>query len=171
MKRAELFIGLACVLVVVVSLGVGVAGVLRNPMEDRLPSFELDLAAIVYVPEEYKTDSDVDYGAIVLGIVGKPALWKELVPPPARIAPPPKAPKAPNFAKLLQNVAASARQELIDSEGRTLIQVKTPENHGGDWLGVGDKVRGVTIKEITGKAVVFSLISNDKEYTYSLPRR
>lgn len=171
MKRAELFIGVACALIVAVSLGVGGLSASRNPMRDRLPDFELDFAAIAYVPEEYVTDSDLNYSEIVPGIVGKSTLWKELVPPPPPPAPKPKPVKKPNLVKMLQGVVASSRMEITEAGGGTLIYVKTQEDRRGSWLSVGDEVKGLTIKEITKEAVVFSFMSNNKEYTHSLPRR
>lgn len=171
MKWVELSIGLACVLIVAVSLGVGGLKAVRNPTQDRLADFELELAAVTYVTEEYKTESDADYDAIVSGIVRKSTLWKELVPPPPPPKPRPKPVKKPDFVKMLQGVSASKRFEIIEAGGRTVIQVKTPEDRRGSWRGVGDKVMGVTIKKITKDNVVFSLKRNNKEYTYSLPRR
>lgn len=168
MKRVELFISLACGLIVASALGVGGVKAARNPMHGRLADFEMDLAAVTYVPEKYVTDSDANYNVIVMGIVRKSALWEELVQPPA---PKPKAEKKPDLEKMLRGVVASSRDEIVEAGGRTLIDVKTQEDPKGSWLGVGDEVKGLTIKEITAEAVVFSLMSNDKEYTYSLPRR
>lgn len=171
MKRVERFIGLACALMVAVSLGVGGVKAARNPMDARLADFELELAAVIYVPEKYVTDSDVDYGVIVWNTAVKATLWKELVPPPPPPVRKPRPVKHPDLRKLLQGVVVSSRLEITGVGGRTLIDVKTPEDLNGSWLGIGDKVRGLTIKEITKEAVVFSLMSNNKEYTYSLRRR
>lgn len=171
MKWVELFIGLGCVLIVAMSLGVGGVKAARNPTHDRLANFELELAAVTYVTEEYVTESDADYDAIVSGIVRKSTLWKELVPPPPPPKVRPKPVKKPNFAKMLQNVLVSKRMWLIEPGGRLVIQVKTKENRRGSWMGAGDEVNGVTIKKINEKNVVFSFRSNNKEYTYSLPRR
>ena len=171
MKRVELVLALVCGLILAASLGVGGVNAARNPMDEKLANFELELAAVTYVPEEYVTDSDANYDAIQRSIVQKSKLWKELVPPPPPPVPKPKPVKKPNLVKMLQGVIASSRMEITGPGGRKLIQVKTQENRTGAWLGVGDKVKGLTIKEITKEAVVFSLMSNNKEYTRSLPRR
>ena len=171
MKRVELSISVACALIVSLSLGLGGVKAAWNPMQGRLAEFELEVAAVTYAPEEYKTESETNYDAIVAVIVEKSALWKELVPAPPPRKPKPRPVKKPDLKKMLQGVVASSRLEITGVGGRTLINVKTPENLKGSWLGVGDRVQRLWIKEITEKAVVFSFISNKKEYTYSLPRR
>ena len=81
MKRVELVLALVCGLILAASLGVGGVNAARNPMDEKLANFELELAAVTYVPEEYVTDSDANYDAIQRSIVQKSKLWKELVPP------------------------------------------------------------------------------------------
>ena len=171
MKRIELSIGLLCVLIVALSLGVGGVKAGWNPMHDRLAEFELEVDAVTYVPEGYKIESEANYDAIVAVIVDKTTLWKELVPPPPPPKPRPRPVKKPDLKKMLEGVVASSRLQIIGAGGRILLDVKTPKDRAGSWLGVGDKVNGVTIKKITKDAVLFSLMSNKKEYTYSLPRR
>ena len=168
MRRVELLIGIACALIAAGSLGVAGVKAARNPFHERLTDFEQQMAAVTYVPEKYTTDSDANYNAIVMAIVRKPALWKELVPAPAAK---PRPVKKPDLEKMLKGVRASSRLEIAGTGGRILIDVKTLEDRKGSWLGIGDKVNGLTIKEITKEAVVFSLTIKDKEYTYSLPRR
>ena len=168
MKRVELFIGLACALIAAGSLGLGGVKAARNPFHERLTDFERQMAAVTYVPEEYKADSDANYNLIVMAIVRKSALWKELVPAPVARA---KPVKKPDLKKMLNGVRASSRLEMTVAGGGVLIDVKTLEDRNGSWLGVGDKVNGLTIEEITKEAVLFSLTIKDKEYTYSLSRR
>jgi hypothetical protein len=48
--------------------------------------------------------------------------------------------------------------------------IRTPENAAGAWRGVGDKVKGMIIAEISPDAVVFKATVKGKDYDIPVKR-
>lgn len=167
MDRMERTVAVICGLLTVVSLAlVGVQAV-RNPMEERQALLEIDLDSVRYVEEEFSATQNVELGGIGQRITSKKALWTELV----RAAPkPPKKQARPNLAEKLKGVVPSARMEIVSADG-VQIKIVLPKNKEGAWMGVGDKINGLTITEIREDVIVFSLKQRGEEYFHSLPRR
>lgn len=166
MKRAEIAIVSVSVVVIVLSVGAFAMNMNRNAMQERLTEFEMELAGVTYIEEEYATVAEVNFKKLVIAINAKPTLWRELVAPPP---PPKRIAAAPNLEKMLQGVTISSRLELGRGDS-VKINVKTPADKRGAWKSVGDKINGLAIKEITKESVTFSLERGGKEYTYALPR-
>ena len=95
-------------------------------------------------------------------VAGKPALWEELIEPPK--APPPPPPTPPNLNAMLKGVRA-----LRQGVGKR-AKIITPGDARGAFMGVGDMVNGLRIKEVTKTAVTFSLEWQGQELTTSIPR-
>jgi len=127
----------------------------------RPEEFQQQLAAIEPVEMRYEKQA-WPYEEWQERLASRPALWKELVEPP----PPPKAPPPPppDMAKLLAGVTAG-RQQVGDR-----AKIMVPGDKRGTFMGVGEKVNGCEIKEVSKKEVIFSLIHLEKEITYSIPR-
>lgn len=166
MKRSEQLLMVTCGLVVTGSLVFVSLHAIRNPMHERLAVLETDMASVHYVPEEYVTNSNANYSAIVAGIVRKTAVWKELVAPPVKKVKP-KPP--PDLEKMLEGVIASRRVQIGRGD-KLSIKISSPQNRRGKFMGVGDEVNKLRIMEISDESVLFRLKSGGKEYTYSLPR-
>lgn len=148
-------------LVLAVIAGLIVRGLVANPMESRRAQLDKERAKDLseWAPEP---ESAVDFIGFQRAIAAKPELWRALVPPPVRREAP------PNLDQMLHGVVVTRQQ--IGSGTKTKILVKLPGNPRGEWKGVGDEVKGVTIKKIAKTNVVFSLRKSGKEYTKTLPR-
>ncbi|MBI2431505.1 MAG: hypothetical protein HYV26_01395 [Candidatus Hydrogenedentes bacterium] len=100
-------------------------------------------------------------------IDAKPALWKELVPPPPEKVEVKKVElKQPDLAKMLQGVRASTRQV-----GNSVFMA-WPGNVKGSYVKQGGLVGGCTVKEFDKKTVTFSYFWKEgkKEILYKIPR-
>jgi hypothetical protein len=96
-------------------------------------------------------------------LAAKPQLWKELLAPPA---PPPPAPPAPPKLEEMAKDLNFGRQQVGGK-----VKVTTPGDRKGSFVGVGEVVGGLTVKEISKTTVVLSLEWQGKELTYSKERK
>jgi len=167
MKRIELILMPVCALTLIGSVAFMAMQALQNPMHERLAVLETDMASVDYIPEEYVTTSSANYPALVMRIVNKETVWKELVAPPKRKR---KPPPPPDLEKMLDGVVASRRVQIGVGDSIS-IKVTTPSNPRGSFMKVGDEVGELTIKEISKEAVLFHLKKRGKDYTHSLPRK
>ena len=143
---------------------------IENPYSEREAKLRDDLSNVVAPEVTYVTTSDVDYRALQEEILAKPALFRELIPPPPPPPPaPPAPPPKPNLAKMLEGVIAT--KATITKNGQPAAKIRTAADPRGDFKGVGEVINGVTIKEITDEEVIFSLTANEKEYTHTLKRQ
>lgn len=162
------------VILCVIAAGACVAYVvyrqIGNPYTDREAKLREDLSNVVAPEVTYVTTSDVDYQTLHQEVLAKPALFRELIPPPPPPeAPPPPPPPPPDLVKMLEGVIAT--KATITKNGQPAAKIRTAADPRGDFKNVGDKVNGVTIKEITDQEVIFALTANEKEYTHTLKRQ
>lgn len=161
MSNSTFYVGL--VVAAVAAAGAVAYTVYENPVPESRESLEYQLDAIRPVSVEYGRVSAGELEKFATTITTKPALWKELVPPPPKAKP---KPKPPDLAAMLKGVQSPRRVQVGDR-----IQIITSESRGQmNFYGVGDEVRGLTIKEITADSVIFSLTKDGKEYTHTLSR-
>jgi hypothetical protein len=135
----------------------------RDPIAVRREQLRQELAMVQPHPVDVgPLNTQVDIDSIQQAITGKEALWKELIPPPPPPPPPPK--KAPNLAELLEGVQPT-RQRVGE-----YIRIIVKGNPRGARFTVGDKINGVTIKEITATEVIFEYPWEGQVLTHTLPR-
>lgn len=138
----------------------------RNPMHQRAETLDARLASIVYVPETFESAKELDARALRDKIMAKQALWNDLIAPPP---PPPTVEKPPNLDELVKGIRPSAREQISNAQGLR-VKIRTEGNNAGAFYGVGDKIGGLTISEITAKEVLFTTTIKGKEYTISVKR-
>lgn len=131
-----------------------------DPMRDKLADVLTDIQPPT---ADYDPFVQSDYGGVQEAIEARPALWQELIPPPPK--PKPK-PKPPNLKAMLKGVMAPPRDQVGD---RIRIRLD-PRDVPGGFYGVGDQIRGLTIKSFNDDVVEFMLEEKDNEYTYELQR-
>jgi len=149
------------VIVLIAILGVMAFLFVRDPMDEHRVTLDDQLAAVKPVDVAFQKPN-WDFDKWQNSLATKPALWKELVeaPPPAPPAPPPP----PDLQALLKDVTAG-RQQVGNK-----VKILKKGDARGSFLGVGETLNGLTIKEITKKEVVFSMTWQGKELTVNLPR-
>lgn len=112
-----------------------------------------------------------DFTQLHAQIAAKPALWQELVGPPAPPTPkpvvPPAPPSTPDVAAMLQDLGMAPGQI-----GKLRMKVITPSNPRGDWMKVGDTYNGCRLISFTREEAVFSYVwkERNKEIIVTLPR-
>jgi hypothetical protein len=136
--------------------------IVHNPINAERTMLNTTLANIKPV-EGGSTNQEADMEALEQKLAAKPQLWKELLPPPEPPKPaPPAPPKLEEMAKDL-------------NFGRQQVGGKVKVTKGGDkkgsFIGVGDIVNGLTVKEISKAAVVLSLEWQNQELTISKERK
>jgi hypothetical protein len=142
---------------------VGVIGycAAMNPVQRAYQSVDTELARIQ--PEEVQFEPPVwDFKAWHQTIIGKPALWNEVVMPPAPKAP--DAPKPPSIDEMLKGVEPTR----VTIGGR--VKIKTDEDPKGTLYSVGDTVNGTKITEIAKEYVEFSFSWKGQELTKKIER-
>ena len=142
-----------------------VLNLLFNPMNERRRWLAKELAPISETME--LREQDQQFKAWRQAIDTKPSLWDALVPPPPPPPPPPPAPPVPpDTKKMLEGVKAS--RMAIGAK----VKIITPENEKGEFLAVGDTVKGFTVKEIQKKQVILELFwkEGNQKIVESLPR-
>ena len=104
-----------------------------------------------------------DYSEAVLALRRKGKVWDGLVPPP-----PPKAaaPVPPDLGKLLKDVKG-LRGQVGDK-----VKMQLPGKARPEWVSIGSKIKGCTLKSFDDDKVVFSLFwkEGNKELTFSIKR-
>jgi len=85
-------------------------------------------------------------------ILAQEFLWESLIPPPPPPPPkPPPKPKPPDIAKALEGVEASRAQ--IGNK----VKIITPDNPRGEWMALGETIKGATLEAITRTEVKFTM--------------
>ncbi len=138
----------------------------QNPMDERRKHLDSRLSLIFFVDESFDAAEELDYRQLNDRVMGKQALWEDLIAPPP---PPPVVEKGPDLDALIKGIRASAREELKTPQG-VKIRIRTPENAGGAWRGVGEKVNGMTITEIAADQVTFRAHVKGKDYDIPVKR-
>ncbi len=136
----------------------------RNPMAARERALESRLSSIQIVDEDLPEPDQAPLKEQRDAIVQKTALWKALVAPAA------KPESKPDLLEKLAGVQVG-RQQIAKGDAISIKIRMAPEDRQGRWVTVGDKINGLTIKEIRPDAVVFSVKQDGKEYTAELPRK
>jgi len=134
----------------------------HNPINAERAVLNTTLANIKPVEAGF-AKQEADTETLQQKLAAKPQLWKELLPPPEPPKPaPPVPPKLGEMAKDL-------------NFGRQQVGGKVKMTKGGDkkgsFVGVGDIVNGLTVKEISKTAVILSLEWQGKELTISKERK
>ncbi|MBN2309535.1 MAG: hypothetical protein JXR94_11220 [Candidatus Hydrogenedentes bacterium] len=160
MERALYMAGFA---VLALAAALLAANAVRSPVEARHAAFEDLLAGNAPSAPHIRVTPDLEYADVHRAISAQPKLWMPLVE-----APPPEK-QAPDMAKLLQGVEVT-RDKM--GSGETLkVRIRAgKDDRRGQWMGKGDKLKGMVIKAITDDAVVFGLTKDGVEYTHPLPR-
>jgi len=137
-------------------------GSMDNPYRDRGAALQARLDEIkpVEVPLETQQSSFERWKETV---VSKPSVWKELIPRP--LPPPPPPPKPPDLKKKVATLQVT-RQGFGDK-----VRIMTQDNPKGVFLGPGDSINDLKIKEVTRANVTFSLQWRGEELTEVVERR
>lgn len=156
-------------IVVLLFIGIIIAAalaftVLNSPTTERRDGLERDLIAAATPDQDTDLVSGQNFRQMRKDINAAGHLWKPLIPAPPR--PKPKA-KPPNLEGMLKGVTAPRRTQI----GNRIKLITNPGNPRGDYYGVGDEVKGLTIIAIDEDNVEFALTEGGKEYTYKLKRR
>ncbi len=138
----------------------------RNPMHQRAEALDARLASVIYVPESFESVEELNARELRDKIMAKQALWRDLVAPPP---PPAVVEKGPNLDELVKGIRPSAREQISNAQGLR-IKIRTEGDNAGKFYGVGDKLAGLTITEITANEVVFTTTIKNKEYTVLVKR-
>ena len=158
MERRQLTIVIAVLAVVAVAVGLRST---LNPYKTRQSALQTELAQIKPVEVKLQTQQ-ANFARWKQTIETKPTVWQELIPAPP--APPPPPPKPPNTKEMLAGLKVT-RQGIGDK-----VRIMTKEKPKGVFLGPGDAISGMKIKEVTKTSVTFSLKWQDKELTETMPR-
>ncbi len=147
---------LACV---VTGMGLLIA---FNPTASKETILKAKIADIKPVVVEFNR-RELDVESVQKRLAAKPGLWKELLEPPPPPAPPPPPP--PPIEKMAEP-RTFGRQKIGDK-----IKVTKGGDPKGTFVAVGDKINGLSIKEITKTSVVLSLTWEGKELTVTKERK
>jgi len=137
---------------------------LAGPVDARRVALEFQLENARSYGAVDQAKANVNYEDIQYSISAKPNLWTPLT----------KAAKAalkpPNLEQMLSGVTIS--RNTVGSGEDVKIKIMSPENRGGQWVGVGGNVRGLAVKSIDSRLgeVVFMTSFQGREYTYTLKR-
>ncbi len=152
-----------CGLIVLLAIcGLVAFNAVRDPLEAKHKWVDEELERIESTVVEFPKP-DWDFAKWHKDITGKRALWKEIVPPPP--PPPPPKEQPPNLNEKLKDVQPTRAQ--VGGQ----VKIKTSSDPKGTFYAVGDRIKGLTIKEITKQYVEFRLLWKDKELTTRLPRK
>jgi len=157
-ERIVTIIGVAAIAAVLAATGYMLV---FNPVQARRTDLTARLDQIQSYEVEFKSP-DWNYEAWHGSLAAKPALWTELIEPPPPTPPPPPPP--PNLKKMAAGITVG-RQAVGDK-----AKFFAPGDSRGTYLGVGDTIQGLTIKEVTRKQVTLSLRWKKQELTITLPR-
>ena len=158
MERTITFL---CSLLLVVAISAAGLQIAFNPMGERRTTLEDQLAKISPVDVEFER-RELDVDSVQKKLASKPGLWVELLAPPP--PPPPPPPKPPKLEEMAKGVAFG-RQQVGDK-----VKMTKAGEAKGSFVGVGDVVNGLTIKEITKTSVVLGLFWQSQELTISKER-
>ena len=155
------YISIVGAIVLAVIIGMIAWNMVYSPTAGRRARLERELAALAPHGANAGMEMPEEIDALQQVVAEKPQLWEPLVAPPRA---PGNGPAAPDLDEMLRGVTATRREV----GARVLIEV--PDGDGRVLVGVGDRLRGLTVKEIARTHVVFSLTSGGTEYTKTLPR-
>ncbi len=145
---------------------VGLMGMnlLSGPVEARRESLAFRLENAQSGGSVADTVEHLNYDDLQYAIAAKPDLWAPLTEAAKAAA------KPPDLEKILQGVSIS--RNTVGSGADVKIKIMTPENRAGEWVAVGSKVRGLTVKSIDGRrgSVVFVQPFQGREYAFTLTR-
>lgn len=158
MERKYLAIVIAVLAVVAAAVGLRSA---FNPYKARQAALEAELAQIKPVEVKMETQQS-SFDRWKQTIDSKPAVWQELIPAPP--APPPPPPKPPNTKEKIAGLKVT-RQGIGDK-----VRIMSKENPKGVFVGPGDSINGMEVKEVTKTSVTFSLEWNGQELTETVQR-
>jgi hypothetical protein len=153
---------LALTTVLVCVLAVAGLFIVHNPLNAERKALRAQLASIKPSERDLKA-ADADINALQKRLAEKPGLWEQLLPPPEPPKPPPPAP--PKLEELVKDISFGRQQ--VGSK----VKVTKPGDAKGSFLGVGDTVNGLTIKEISKTAVVLSMEWQGQELTCTKDRK
>lgn len=138
----------------------------RDPMDTRRERLETRLMEVAPAPDSYADSTNPEAAPSYENIYENTALWRELIvapaPAPVRVMP-------PNLRKKLEGIVPT--RSSIGSVGSLKVLIKSTDNPRGTFMGVGEKVRGVTILKIEKRSVLFGLSHQGKSYKYTIARR
>ena len=138
----------------------------RDPMESRRQRLEARLMDVAPDPDAYTAPIAVEVALSYESIHENAALWRELIAaPPA----PPHYVMPPNLRKKLEGIVLT--RNSIGSGDTLKVLIKSTDNPRGTFMGVGEKVNGVTILKIEKRSVLFGLSHQGKSYKYTILRR
>lgn len=137
---------------------------MSGPVEARRESLEFRLENAQGSGTLASATQAVNYEDIQYAISAKPDLWAPLTEAAKA------AIKPPDLEQILQGVTIS--RNTVGSGADVKIKIMTPENRAGEWVAVGSKVRGLTVKSIDGRrgSVVFVQPFQGREYAFTLTR-
>jgi len=138
-----------------------------DAMGARLQVLNEGISAIEAAPVSYETARQVDYTYLNNEIREKVNLWSEIFGPPPKAKP---RQAGPNLPQKLKGVVPSLRRQ-ITKKGGLFILIVTPKNARGAYMGIGEKINGVTIDAIGPEVVTFKLNFNKKDYFHDIPRK
>ncbi len=139
----------------------------RNPMHKRSAVLMERIESIPEPSPYYLERSEADYIALQNTFKAKPKVWDQLVPG----ARSPKSQEAPpNFWAILKDVVASKRKEMKAGDD-VKVHVVSPEKPYGQWLGVGDVIRGCKIISITPDFLIVEKYKGKNQYAHKYPRK
>ena len=158
----ERTITVLCALLLAVVVAAAGLQIVFNPIGARRTTLEDQLAKISPVDVKFER-RDLDLDSVQKKLASKPGLWVELLAPPP--PPPPPPPTPPNLAEKAKGLAFG-RQQVGGK-----VKMTTAGDAKGSFVGVGDQVNGLTVKEITKTSVVLALTWQGQELTISRERK
>jgi hypothetical protein len=134
-----------------------------NPFSDRHVALAAEISEINPVEVTF-SPPEWDFAGWQEAIAAKPKLWDRLREPPA--PPPPPPPKPPDLNKMLSDAGVTVGRQQVGDKAR----VATKADSRGSFLGVGDQVAGLTIKEVTRTSMTFTMEWRGKTLETTLTR-
>ena len=138
----------------------------RDPMESRRQRLEARLMDVAPDPDAYTAPIAAEVAPSYESIHENTALWRELI-----VAPPaaPRRLMPPNLRTKLEGIVPT--RSSVGSGDFLKVLIKSTDNPRGTFMGVGEKVNGVTILKIEKRSVLFGLSHQGKSYKYTILRR
>ena len=138
-----------------------VVGLVRNPTQAARKEIERQLAEVAESEIDIAFAPDAKSGEWQRSISGHPNTWGPLVPPQKVEAPP------PSLQDRLRGVEPTRNK--IGAGATMKVQIRVDGKK--EYYGVGEQIKGCTIKEIADAHVLFTLVHEGKTHGIPLPRR
>jgi len=147
-------------------VGMGAWNAVSDPLESRREYLQAELANIPTI-QPGDVAEPWPFSEWQAALDEKPGLWRELIAPPPQAAPAAAAPRPPDLREKLDGVRAST--SMVGDKVLILVPGGNPR---GSLFGVGETIRGVTLKEIGDNDVTFSLFweQGNREIIFKIPR-